>query len=68
MRAFITSQFQCCPSIWMFHSSQLNQKINEIQERALRITYKNNESIFNELLKKEISVTIHTKNFANAYD
>ena len=38
MRAFITSQFQYCPLIWMFHSRQLNQKINKIQERALRIT------------------------------
>ena len=26
MRAFITSQFQYCPLIWMFHSRQLNQK------------------------------------------
>ena len=39
MRAFITSQFQYCPLIWMFHSRQLNKKINKIQERALRITY-----------------------------
>ena len=38
MRAFITSQFQYCPLIWMLHSRQLNQKINKIQERALRIT------------------------------
>ena len=26
MRAFITSQFQYCPLIWMFHSRQLNKK------------------------------------------
>ena len=37
MRAFTTSQFQYCPLIWMFHSRQPNQKINKIQERALRI-------------------------------
>ena len=28
-----------CPLIWMFHSRRLNNKINSIQERALRITY-----------------------------
>ena len=62
MKAFITSQFQYCPLIWMFHSRQLNQKINKIQERALRITYKETESTFSELLQKDCAVTIHTKN------
>ena len=41
---------------------QPNQKINEIQERALRITYKDTESTFSELLQKDSAVTIHTKN------
>ena len=62
MKAFITSQFEYCPLIWMFHSRQLNQKINKIQERALRITYKDTESTFSELLQKACAVTIHTKN------
>ena len=29
MRAFITSQFQYCPLVWMFHNRQVNQKINK---------------------------------------
>ena len=29
MKAFITSQFQYCPLIWMFHSRQLNHKLNK---------------------------------------
>ena len=62
MRAFITSQFQYCPLIWMFHSRQLNKKINKIQERALRIIYKDAESTYSELLEKDCAVTIHTKN------
>ena len=62
MRASITSQFQNCPLIWMFHSRQLNKKINKIQERALRIIYKDVESIYSELLEKDCAVTIHTKN------
>ena len=51
-RAFIYSQFQYCPLIWMFHGRQLNQKINKIQEKALSITYKESESTFSELLQK----------------
>ena len=39
MKAFIESQFGYCPLVWMFHSRSLNNKINRIQERALRITY-----------------------------
>ena len=37
MKAFITSQFNYCPLIWMFHSRQLNNQINEIHDRALRL-------------------------------
>ena len=62
MIAFITSQLQYCPLIGMFHSRQLNQKINKVQERALRITYKETESSFSELLQKDCEFTVHTKN------
>ena len=34
MKAFMTSQFNYCPLIWMFHSRQLNNLINKIHERA----------------------------------
>ena len=46
----------------MFQSRQLNKKINKIQERALRKTYKDAESTFSELLEKDCAATIHTKN------
>ena len=39
MKAFITSQFSYCPLIWMSHSRSLNNKINRIHERALRLVY-----------------------------
>ena len=39
MKSFVTSQFSYCPLIWIFHSRRLNNKINSIHERALRITY-----------------------------
>ena len=47
----------------MFHSRKHNQKINKIQERALRITYKDSESSFSELLQNDCAVTIYTNNF-----
>ena len=62
MEAFITFQFSYCPLIWMFHSRTLNNRINNIHERALRLTYKNNQSSFKELLEKDHSVTVHHKN------
>ena len=53
MKSFVTSQFSYCPLIWMFHSRRLNNKINSIHERALRITYQDNASAFEELLNKD---------------
>ena len=55
------SQFQYCTLVWMFHSRHLNNKINSIHERALRIAYKDFESSFNTLIEKDDSVSIHVK-------
>ena len=44
----------------MFHSRTLNNRINNIYKRALRLTYK--QSSFKELLQKDRSKTIHHKN------
>ena len=62
MKAFITSQFGYCPLVWMFHSRSLNNKINHIHERALRVVYNDKQSSFNELLQKDNSVSIHHRN------
>ena len=62
MKYFVTSQFSCCPLIWMFHSRRLNNKINSTHERALRITYQDNATIFQELLNKDNSVSIRHRN------
>ena len=61
MMSFVTSQFRYCLLIWMFHSIRLNNKINSIHERALRITYQDNTSLFQELLNKDNSVSIHQR-------
>ena len=62
MKSFITSQFSYCPLIWMFHSRRLNNKINSIHKRALRITYGDQKSTFQELLIKDNSVSVHHRN------
>ena len=46
----------------MFHSRTLNNKINSIHERALRITYNDRNSFFEELLRKDNTVSIHHRN------
>ena len=62
MKAFITSQFNYCPLIWMFHSRKLNNRINKIQEKVLRLVYKNDKLTFDDLLKVDNSVTTHQQN------
>ena len=46
----------------MFCSRKLNNKINRLHERALRIAYADYVSSFEELLIKDGSVTIHQRN------
>ena len=62
MTTFIQSQFNYCPLVWMFHNRKLNNKINRLHERALRIVYKNENLTFQEILDKDHSVTIHHRN------
>ena len=62
MNAFINSQFGYCPLVWMCHSRKLNNRINKIQERGLRIVYDDVNSTYEELLTKDGTVTVHEKN------
>ena len=62
MRAFISSQFGYCPLVWMFHSRKLNNRINKIHERSLRIVYNDKVSSFQKLLANDNSYTIHERN------
>ena len=62
MKAFICSQFGYCPLVWMFHSTKINNRINSLHERALRVVYRDYKATFSELLSKDKSVTIHQRN------
>ena len=62
MKAFVISQFNYCPLVWMFCNRTLNNKINRLHERALRLVYKDENLTFEELLEKDNSVSIHDRN------
>ena len=62
LKTFIESQFSYCPLVWMFCSCKMNNKINRIHERALRIVYQDYESTFDELLAKDKSLRFHHRN------
>ena len=61
-KSFIILQFNYCPIVWMCHGRGLNNKINNIHERALRIVYQDKKSSFETLLKRDKSTSIHVKN------
>ena len=62
LNAFFKAQFNYCPVVWMFHSRSLNNKINRLHERCLRIIYNDKHSNFDVLLEKDNSVSIHHNN------
>ena len=61
MNSFFISQFNYCPLIWMCHSRTINNKINSLHERCLRIIYNDYRSSFEYLLDRDKGVTIHLK-------
>ena len=59
MKMFFESLSNHCPLIWIFSSRSLNNNINTLHDRALQIAYNNLNFIFNALLVKDSSVTVH---------
>ena len=62
MNAFINSQFNYCPLIWMCHNRTTNRKINRLYEKCLRIIRNEKQSSFKMLLEKDRSASIHDRN------
>ena len=62
MNSFSKSQFSYCPLVWMCHSRTINNKINHLHERCLRLIYNNKISSFKELLERDRSVPLHNRN------
>ena len=62
LKAFIECKFSYFPLIWIFHSRTLNNKINRLHEKTLRIVYGDYKSKFDELLEKDSFFRIHHRN------
>ena len=58
-QSFVYSNFNYCPLVWSFSSAKSLQKIEKIQERALRFLYTDHLSSYGELLEKSERCTIH---------
>ena len=59
MKAFLLSQCNYCHLLLMFYGRRMNNRINRIDEKTLRIIYNDTSSNFPELLRKDKSVSIH---------
>ena len=62
LNSIIKSQFSYCPLIWIFCSSSLNNLINRIHERALRLIHNDHVSTFLDILEITKEKTIHQNN------
>ena len=62
MNVFFKSHFNYCPLIWMCCNRSVNNKIDRLYERSLRIVYSDKTSDCSELLEKDGSVSIHYQN------
>ena len=62
IKAYFESQFKYCPLVWMYHGRQVNNKINPLHERALRMIYEDSTSSFDTLLEIDMSFSDHDRN------
>ena len=53
------NKFNYCPLTWMFNNRNLNNIINKLHEKALRLAYDDDSSSFEELLNLDNSMTVH---------
>ena len=60
--AFIFSNFNYCPLVWMFCSNQSHNLINKTHGRALSAKYNTYSLNFDQLLQRDGSVSIHARN------
>ena len=65
LNSVIKSHFSYCPLIWMFCSRSLNNLINRIHERALRLILNDHVSTFQDILEITKEKMIHQNNLKN---
>ena len=62
LNAFITTRFSYAPVVWKFRSRKLNNHINWIHKKALRILFQYHNPMFEDLLAKDGCFKIHGRN------
>ena len=63
MKAFLESEFGYRPLVWIFHGHRsLNNSMDKLHERALRLVYRDETSAYEDLLRKDSSSKIHHRN------
>ena len=59
VQSFVYSNFDYCPLVWYLSSTKSLQKIEKIQERALRFLHNDHLSSYSDLLSKSERCTMH---------
>ena len=62
MNVLFKTQFNYCPVVWVFRSRSLNNEINRLHERCLRMICNDKRSNFDVLLVKDNSISTHHNN------
>ena len=63
-KAFFESQFKYFPLVWMFHGREVNQRINRLNERILRIVY--NDMFYIRTITNK-GLLLHYSSFKSAF-
>ena len=63
LNSIVKSQFSYCPLIWMFTSRYLNNALNSIHERALRLIYNDYGLPFCRILENNKQKNIYQKKY-----
>ena len=59
--SFVLSHFNCCPRVWYFTTAKQLQKIEKIQERALRFKADDYETPYEMLMTNTETTTMRAK-------
>ena len=67
IQSFVYSNFSYCRLVWNFPSAKSLQKVEKIQERALRFLYNDHTSSYDALLVKSGRCYIHVSRLRSLY-
>ena len=57
----IKPHFNHCPVVWMFYSRQSKNLINKVRQRSPRLTYKDETTDFQHILREQNEIKFHQR-------